>query len=162
MRDPEKEVELAFRTIDDNIYMLRLTQEEKDNCLIELEDLMEKVSQKLASGCLETSVDTLVKQEIEKYESEDIENQKKLFVKWTTEREEMFEQQLQDYKKKDKEEEVKKRLAELQNKEEILSMFERKHKIDVAVRRAKVKQLGRKQIEVKKENVVKILGEERN
>lgn len=122
------------------------------NVSLVLQDLIEKIPERLSSDCLENCVDIFVKQEIGQYESEDIENQKKLFVKWTAEREEMFEQQLQDYKKKEKEDEVKQRLIELREKEEILSMFERKHKLDIAVNKADMWKVGRKHVDAKQQD----------
>lgn len=86
----------------------------------------------LSSQMLEAEVETYVTEHICKFESQDTEDYCKRLAQWDSERQIKFNQQLQDYLRKEKEGEITRKLLELQEKEETLRFFEHTQQIRVA------------------------------
>ncbi|GFS16195.1 28S ribosomal protein S27, mitochondrial-like [Elysia marginata] len=132
-RDPEEpEVEIALRMVDDVIHRLLPTTKEKDEFQRRLGQLKEQL---LSQGKVQvdfnlgSAVSAFVKSELPKYEQSDIENQVKRFSHWEEERNNELVRQVEDLKKSERIEEIKKQVMELQEQEELLSYFDSEEKI---------------------------------
>ncbi|XP_021375617.1 28S ribosomal protein S27, mitochondrial-like isoform X2 [Mizuhopecten yessoensis] len=131
-RDPDApEKEYTRRTLKDSILKGNLTPEEKENCTKKLEVLSKKLEKdaQLSSDSLWTTVNTFVTEKLRNCEQADMDNYVKRLESWEGERKVMFDQQVEEYLRSEKIEEISQKLAELQEKEEILKFFENKQQI---------------------------------
>ncbi|XP_033750769.1 28S ribosomal protein S27, mitochondrial-like [Pecten maximus] len=131
-RDPDApEKEYAMRTLKDDILKHNLTPEEKEKYTKELQVLSAELESngQLSSHSLITEVETFVTGQLKNSEKADMDSYVKHLNLWEKERQEMFDQQVEDYLRNEKIEEIAQKLAELQEKEETLRFFENKQQI---------------------------------
>ncbi|XP_060074416.1 small ribosomal subunit protein mS27-like [Ylistrum balloti] len=138
-RDPDvPEKDYSALTLQDDILKHNLTPEEKDKYTKELEVLSAELENKdlLSSQSLANAVETFVTKELKNSEQTEIEDYVKRLDLWEGERQLMFNQQVEEYLRNEKMEEIAQKLAELQEKEETLRFFENKQQIKRAFLKA--------------------------
>ncbi|CAL1526055.1 unnamed protein product [Lymnaea stagnalis] len=132
-RDPnEPEVELALRTIDDVIHRLLPTTDEKQEYLTELSRLQEKLKScgKIVPDYdLGKAVEEIVSLSLSQFEILDISAQKSLLSVWTEQRRKELDRQMEEHRKNERIEEMKRQVKELQEQEEILTYFDFEEKL---------------------------------
>ncbi|GAB1597269.1 28S ribosomal protein S27, mitochondrial-like [Argonauta hians] len=138
VKDPElSKKELGLWKLRDSREELRLSSEEKELYL----DRFKAVLDQLSSGGyivesseqLEKDVDTIVTTELPPLEQEDINQQVSNFVQWSNDRRRLVQQQIETYRKAAKRKEIEEKLLEIQEKEEILTFFERKNQLGLNI-----------------------------
>ncbi|XP_005098013.1 28S ribosomal protein S27, mitochondrial [Aplysia californica] len=123
----EPEVEIALRTMDDEIRKLLPTREEKEEFVEELGRLRERlVAQgRVVSGVdLGQSVLDMATASVQQFESAEISQQEALFKVWGQEQQMELDRQMAEYRKKERIEEMKQQVKELQEQEELLTYFD--------------------------------------
>lgn len=98
---------------------------------------------------LEREVDDLTLKELPDLEKPDIEKQIHDFLQWESDREHLLKAQIEMYQRLTKRKEIEEKLLQLQEKEEILTFFESKHKLMLAA------DLGRRRIEKEEKRAYK-------
>ncbi|KAL8599780.1 hypothetical protein ACOMHN_040490 [Nucella lapillus] len=132
MRDPEKpEKEMGEMRMEDELYRLLPTQEEREEFQARFQDLRRRLEDqgKVVEDKLSSLVTTLVQSELSQHEGEDIEAQTQNLQQWRGEREALLQEQLQQLEKTQKVQEIELTLKDLQDKEEMLRFFELYDKI---------------------------------
>ncbi|KAL5004737.1 hypothetical protein ScPMuIL_018193 [Solemya velum] len=134
-RDPNEEVkDLGLRSLEDEIRLLLPTPEEKEKYQSQFQDLREKLKTegRISSENVESAIESLVKEEIPKHQSADIEVLTELIQKWNQDRSNMLDEQLYQYEIREKKEAIEQKLIELQEKEELLTFFENENQIKLS------------------------------
>ncbi|KAK6180421.1 hypothetical protein SNE40_012581 [Patella caerulea] len=134
--DEEPEIDMGLRTIDDEIKLLRLTADEKDNFIQQLNEIKSRIQEKVKDEDLQNMVENFTKSQISEHEQSDIEKQTNLISTWTKERETLVDRQIWEFTRRQKEEELKTKLQDLQKKEEMLRFFELRDEIIIAKQKA--------------------------
>lgn len=126
-RDPNKpEKEMGLLTIDDEIYKLLPTEEEKDVFRQQLQQLKQMLTDKgkVVNVAFTALAEELVQSQLSQHEPSDIEIQVRRFDEWQEERTKLLEEQIFMLQRNEKMAEINKKLKELQEKEETLRFFE--------------------------------------
>lgn len=159
-RDPDTpEKEQGDRTMDDEIMKLRLTPQEKEDCLASFEKLHKSLndSNRLSTENIEEHVEQYVKSEIPKYEAADIEILNSNYKKWNETRSESLKIQMREYLVKQKESEIQEKFKKLQEKEQLLTFFEKEN--ELALAGAKIKDVDIQEKQEQHEYYVEAPGE---
>lgn len=154
IQDPSKiQKELGLLTKDDIREELKVTAEEKEAYLERFKVIFQefKSEAKLLKGeaNLKREVDDLTLKELPDLEKPDIEKQIHDFLQWESNREHLLKAQIEMYQRLTKRKEIEEKLLQLQEKEEILTFFESKHKLMLAA------DLGRRRIEKEEKRAYK-------
>ena len=96
-----------------------------------------KEANRISDENIETVVEDFVKSELPKHESGDIDTLKSNYEQWDKTRTELLEKQMREYLVKTKEEEILKKFIELQEKEQLLTFFEKENELELLGERAK-------------------------
>nr|KAG5696569.1 hypothetical protein BaRGS_030437 [Batillaria attramentaria] len=158
VQDPAKpEKEMGVLTMDDEIYKLLPTQEEKDAFTSQLQQLKQSLQTKgkLAEDNLTSLVDSLVNSELSKHEAADIDVQTKRLDDWREERQQLLQEQLQQLEKQQKVAEIEAKLKELQEKEEMVRFFELQDEIRMKQHKKPPKQLTPEEEEIQRMKIIK-------
>ncbi|XP_067666755.1 small ribosomal subunit protein mS27-like [Haliotis asinina] len=138
-RDPDlEEKDFGLRTIDDEVFKLRLTPDGKEEVTKGFEEIADKLrmNNQTSEDSMLPVVESLAVSELPTYEAADMTAQKEMFERWEKERVDLVEAQMKQYMKQQREEEIKQQLKELQEKEELLRYFELRDQIILAKKRA--------------------------
>lgn len=131
-RDPDAPLkEYTTRTLKDDILRHNLTPAEKEKYTQELQALSAELENngQLSAKSLVTEVEAFVTGQLKNCEQTDINKYVKQLDVWEKERKMLFDQQVEEYLRNEKIEEIAQKLADLQEKEETLQFFENKQKI---------------------------------
>lgn len=136
--EPEKDFGLL--RIEDEIHKLKLTQTEKEHCIKDWQGIKERLQSenKISSDDLETNISDYVNSEISQYEQSDITELKSLIESWETRRQNWLDQQMKDFIKQQKMDEIQEKIIELEEKEELLSYYTYENEIKLAGLRAPI------------------------
>lgn len=91
-----------------------------------------KKENRISVESIESAVESLVKEEIPKHESSDIEVLTTLLQKWNEDRSSMVDDQLHQYEIREKKRSIEQKLIDLQEKEELLTFFEKENQIKLS------------------------------
>lgn len=158
VRDPKKpEKETGMLTIDDEIYKLLPTQEEKDGFHSQLQQLKQTLSTKgkAVDEKLSTLADNLVKSELPKHEAADIETQTRCLAEWREERQKLLAEQMYEMEKQQKISDIETKLKELQEKEELIRFFELQDRILLSQYKIPPKELTPEEEEIQRMKIIK-------
>ncbi|XP_052796232.1 28S ribosomal protein S27, mitochondrial-like [Mya arenaria] len=126
-RDPHKaEKKMGEKTIDDEIELLRLTPDEKLDCIQKFEVMKRQLKSKSGTeNDIEKAVEDFIwNQKLPKYEETDTQILKKNYEKWMRDRERKFEVATRRVLVADVEGRVQERLEVLQERQELLEYFD--------------------------------------
>ncbi|CAI9717564.1 Hypothetical predicted protein [Octopus vulgaris] len=138
VKDPNlAKKELGLLRKHDSREEIRLSAEEKELHLDKFKTLFEQLTAGgyVVENCdqFEKEVDSIVNTELPALEQADIDQQVSNFSLWTKERSRLLQEQIDAYQRAAKRKEIETKLLEIQEKEEILTFFERKHELQLAV-----------------------------
>ena len=90
-----------------------------------------KETNRISDENIETAVEDLVKSELPKLESSDIDTLKSNYETWDKTRTELLDNQMREFLVKQKEGEILKKFIELQEKEQLLTFFEKENELEL-------------------------------
>ena len=123
----EPEVEIALRRVEHEMRNLLPTREEKEELVAEfskLQEILQGRGRVVSGADLGQTVLDLASKGVKLHEAEDISQQEALFEEWMIERRTELEKQVEMLQQKERIEEMKMQVKELQEREELLTYFD--------------------------------------